>query len=390
MNHKFSEKCHIEFDSWKIEIKWGRLAVEFHLVVGILAIFLSSSYIVFNNFLNNSFFYLVLSFLVPFLLFGNVLISLVFIFFRRKSLFLICLPFLFVSDIVQSFLVFNTSVKFNRPALNVMNYNVGTFDLYRFYKKSDEIIDTTYEIPQVQFLISSGADVICLQEFYNNDLIGSEAVISLLSKAGYKYYYTNPKWIDYSDGFYGVITFSKFPILKSGSIDFNYLKEESRVFNRGIYSDVIVENDTIRILNVHLHSMSLHLGELKNARSLNQLNEKWSETYRKIQVGAKRRMEQVAMLKNEIDKSPYPVLMCGDFNDLPSSFTYRFLKLKLSNVHESVGFGFGFTYNKIPWFIRIDNQFYDGRITPKYSRVLTNDTFSDHFPLMAGYEINSN
>ena len=90
-----------------------------------------------------------------------------------------------------------------------------------------------------------------------------------------------------------------------------------------------------------------------------------------------------------IETSPYPVICAGDFNDMPYSYSYQFMKRTLKNAFEEVGTGLGFTYNgNTLRVLRIDNQFYSPGVSAEQFETLTQIKFTDHFPVRGLYSLN--
>lgn len=276
---------------------------------------------------------------------------------------------------------FNCPDKSVKPDFTLLSYNVGTFHLDRFTFAVDKdtmiYVDTTNIFMQKKWLDSVNTDVVCFQEFFNSDQTESESIIRKMVSKGYHYYYTNPVRNKCFVGFFGVITFSKFPIIKADSI--SYTEEMS--LNRGIYTDIKIGNDTVRIINIHLHSMSIRL---KRAENIDEINTQLAIVKEKLRFGFAERERQIDTVLEVTDKCRFPLLLCGDFNDVPYSYSYQTTKKKLKNSFETAGKGFGFTYNKFPFFIRIDNQFYNKGLAAVSFRVRKNKK-SDHFPIEGGY-----
>jgi endonuclease/exonuclease/phosphatase (EEP) superfamily protein YafD len=88
-----------------------------------------------------------------------------------------------------------------------------------------------------------------------------------------------------------------------------------------------------------------------------------------------------------IDESPYPVLICADFNDVPGSYTYTKVKKNLKDAFAEKGFGLGRTYNLIFPTLRIDYIFYDPEILELsgYQSIRTTE-LSDHNPIIANFK----
>lgn len=87
-------------------------------------------------------------------------------------------------------------------------------------------------------------------------------------------------------------------------------------------------------------------------------------------------------MSEEIDKSPYPVIVCGDFNDVPNSYAYCKIGDRLQNAFVEKGSGIGRTFSNISPTLRIDNIFTDKIFTiSQFTRVRNN--LSDHFPIIA-------
>ena len=341
----------------------------------------ASFFIVKIFFLQNTLAYSFMALAAPVILVILILLVVIWLFFNYK---LSLIPF---TAIILGKNSFNETLALNIPApkikhdFSVLTYNVGTFHLDRFKQggglTKPVYFDTTVTYLQNLWLNTINTDIICFQEFYTNDYYKSENIISKLVNKGYHYYYTNPIKQPYSFGIFGVITFSKFPIIRADSI--NYAENVS--LNRGIVTDIVKGTDTIRVLNFHLHSMSIRFKKNPTPKVLIQ---ETSETVNKLKRGFELRGSQIDAILTIANRSPYPVILCGDFNDVPYSYVYQKTKQIYKNAFENAGTGFGYTYNRFPWLLRIDNQFCSKSLDVVYCKTLKNK-YSDHFPVEAGY-----
>ncbi|NJM94663.1 MAG: endonuclease/exonuclease/phosphatase family protein [Cytophagales bacterium] len=179
---------------------------------------------------------------------------------------------------------------------------------------------------------------------------------------------------------FGLAIFSKYPIVDQGLIRHPAFDKSSA--NNGIFVDLLVKGDTLRIVNVHLQSMSILEEELTNPESCKTRTGMWPPPAH----GFARRASQVEGLLASQSTCPHPVIVCGDFNDLPYSYTYLRMRSWLHSSFEDAGSGLGFTYNGKLFFLRIDNIFYHpARLQALEYRVLRALSYSDHFPIRARF-----
>lgn len=215
-------------------------------------------------------------------------------------------------------------------------------------------------------------DVLCLQEFWYAKNKNGTAYIEASQKVGKM---PHTIWRQYEE----LAIFSKYPILRS----------EVRYFgstNGYRYADLQVGEQVIRVYNVHLRSNSITGLANKVAESGNlQEKQTWLNIrgiMGRFKRAARERAEQVEELSAHIANSPYPVLACGDFNDIPQSYSYHRMTQVLNDAFKKAGSGIGITYaGRIP-FLRIDYIFCDSDFEPwicKRGAV----GFSDHRPVVA-------
>ena len=100
-----------------------------------------------------------------------------------------------------------------------------------------------------------------------------------------------------------------------------------------------------------------------------------------------RRARQADSVAAILRESPYPVIVCGDFNDLPGSYAYTTIRGPLSDAYEDYGRPFGRTYNRLSPTLRIDNIFYDPETFRCIDFKTVPTTLSDHNPIVATFEI---
>jgi endonuclease/exonuclease/phosphatase family metal-dependent hydrolase len=95
-----------------------------------------------------------------------------------------------------------------------------------------------------------------------------------------------------------------------------------------------------------------------------------------------KRQLQADTVRASIEKSPYPVVVCGDFNDVPNSYPYETIGHGLQDAFVKKGIGIGRTFSGIAPTLRIDNIFVDKRYAvEQFIRVPKK--LSDHFPIIA-------
>jgi endonuclease/exonuclease/phosphatase family metal-dependent hydrolase len=321
------------------------------------------------------------SFIIPIGLGLNILLMLFSLLLRKKS----SLYYLIALAIGSPYLLNTVGMKYllkgeasTSGQLNVMSYNLGGFRTYsaKDGKDDDRRLFTDW-------ILRDHADVICYQEFETLPWSEHFNIIKRLDQKKAHYYFSREKETSHSSySIGGTLIVSKFPIISQGDIFYS-----TNGFNRASYADIVIREDTIRIINVHLESMGLVITP-RNLVNPDKARSSVMTILRKLKVGTFERSEQNKKLVAFIDASPYPVICAGDFNDLPYTYSYQLLKSRMKNSFEESGKGFGFTYGgRLLRMLRIDNQFYTPPIKSTEFRTLYEIKFSDHYPIRGEYQI---
>ncbi len=172
--------------------------------------------------------------------------------------------------------------------------------------------------------------------------------------------------------------FAKGRILDSGILF------ETRNINNVLFADILIESDTIRVYNVHLESMGI---DIDDVASREEIRSEYDKVKSKFLKGSVQRSEQIEKLLVHVSNCQYPIIIAGDFNDVPYSYNHFKFKRNFKNAFESAGRGFGFTFNGSLPFLRIDHQFYNEKIKVFDYKTLTETNYSDHFPIKGRYSV---
>ena len=272
--------------------------------------------------------------------------------------------------------------KENYNYLKVMTYNVRIFDLYEWDKKGDN------ERNIMRLIKKENPDIICFQEYYNTSSRSQpdyHTTLELTKSLGYSYHYFQITTKLRKSDEWGIAIFSKYPIVDSGQINLG------KTHNSASYADVCIKNKRYRVFNMHLQSIKLAEREyafLDNVKMKNQKDlSATTNILRKIKRAFLRRSSQADKVAAAIAASPYEVIVCGDMNDTPASYTYTAIGNNLTDVFLQAGFGFGKSYTGLVPTLRIDYMFVSPKIK-SCSTYLVKQPFSDHYPLVSVLDLN--
>nr|WP_225986559.1 endonuclease/exonuclease/phosphatase family protein [Rufibacter sp. LB8] len=225
-------------------------------------------------------------------------------------------------------------------------------------------------------------DIVCFQEFYTSAKKGRNNLDTLVqlqpAKNQHVAYTETLRGTDH----WGIATFSKYPIVGRGNILFNEITN-----NICIFTDLRIGQDTVRVYNVHFQSNRFKREDYEflgnpNAKPTNDEKIMASRNIlKRLQVGAVKRAQQVQVVAEHIKKSPYPVIVCGDFNDPPASFTYNTISKGLQDAFLQSGWGLGNTFNGLFSVLRIDYILHDRRLVGSGYRTIRQN-LSDHYPIV--------
>ncbi len=326
---------------------------------------------------------------VPFLaIFGlfypyGVLINLIFtifwIIFRKwYALISFLVLAIGISSFNNHFRFFSQNTDACEDSFKVMSYNVRVFGAYAD-KNNKQIRDNIFG-----FVRDENPDILNFQEFYEGKKIGFAIQDSLKKHQDFKYKHVYFSYFTRKQKF-GIATYSKYPIVNKEVIEF------PNTTNSCIISDIKINKDTVRIFNCHLESLRFTQADYNFIDSLTKPRrdikiQQAQNIYTRLKKAYQKRAVQLNLITEAIKKTPYPVLLCGDFNDPPSSYTYHFLSKYLQDSFVEQGVGKGVTFYRGLISYRIDYILHTKGINCCTFNVPKVE-YSDHYPIIGEYSI---
>lgn len=294
---------------------------------------------------------------------GNLLLMLIQLFTKKKwksliSLFAILLHIDYLLAVYQS-------PYWNKPTaseqvgtpLTVVTYNASHFYWNRKYTMNEA----------AAYIKDLKPDIICFQEapgdgYYHQDSIR------------YAFDYVLYKYISRRTDHLPTTIYSRYPI---HSIKALYYKDSQ---NMSLIADIRINNQYIRVINNHFETTSVNSyrgiitapeKDLKiRMKAVKDLVLKMKSNYQK-------RADQVDSIRVEIEQSPYPILICGDFNDIPASYAYHQVRKGLTDGFRDCGSDYQYTFRQLYKLWRIDYVFYSKSLKG-YECYSPETSYSDH------------
>ena len=209
-------------------------------------------------------------------------------------------------------------------------------------------------------------DIACFQEY--NDFSGDKK-----NSDSYKDYFPYSAF-----GNNDMVVYSRYPIVNKKNMDFEQTN------NSAMWVEVNVNDNIYRIYNVHLETTGIN-GALYRAAKLSnkgvevQGNALINAIYGNYTLGMIARSGQANMLALDMQESEAPIIVCGDFNDVPYSYVYNTILGDKIDGFKECGSGFMYTYRGDKK-VRIDYIFHDKGLEglSYYKKELS---YSDHYPV---------
>src|SRR5574344_35619 len=261
----------------------------------------------------------------------------------------------------------------SEDAYSISSFNVHYFS---FFEKKD---GKRLGISILDSISKSKVDIICIQEmgYENTDIYTLEYIKRKLKD----YPYMQIRNVDNNSHFQKAIaTFSKYPIIAKHNIEF-----DSR-YHCAIASDILINNDTLRVINCYLESNRLTEQEKEIYHSDDKEN-LIKRIYKKLGNASVKRNAQASKIASFSKQSKLKTIICGDINDVPTSYVYRTIRGDYEDTFLSLCTGMGNTFHEKIYRFRIDYIFTDKRITPLSFSIGKQDD-SDQYPIAMSFKLN--
>lgn len=348
------------------------------LVVGMMIVALIASRVSPEKLLLPAFTTLIL----PLIIALNLFFVIFWILFKKWFFLISLLILLFSYNTCR--VVFPVNFNLNdKPALE-KSFTLMTYNTHA----NDMMLKHTKDRPNrpLQYILDMDPDIVCIQEYSISDdeIHLTEADLKKMF-SHYPYQHIQFK-VETGWSSFGVATFSKFPIVNKQMIDF-----ESNQ-NLSIFSDIVVYGDTFRLYNCHLEtnkiteSDRIMASRLRHELDANKLKDATLHFSKKLGAAYRIRAHQAEQVAVSISKSPHPVIVVGDLNDVPASYTYKLIKGDMKDAFVERGTGLGWTFNESFFLFRIDHIFFDHTFELINFKLDNKVFYSDHFPLRASFK----
>ncbi len=262
--------------------------------------------------------------------------------------------------------------------LRIVDWNIRS--LVGMSSKADKKRIDRATIPET--IMTPNPDIICLQEFNNSAIQNNLEPF----RKKYPYYYFSKDFHGTTQGYLaGTIILSKFPIVNSGRTQYPGSSGESL-----IYADIQTPRKIIRVFTTHLQSFKFNKEDYDDINKIKHTEDEALPASRSILQKMKQaytiRGRQANIVRNILNASPHPSIICGDFNDVPNSYTYFHIRGDRQDVFLATSLGIGRTYLALAPTLRIDYILPDNNFKVLQFD-LVDENLSDHLMLVADLEL---
>lgn len=284
-------------------------------------------------------------------------------------------------------IVSHTNMGASADTIRLLSYNTCAMGQTRL-SKIDE------EIPVLDMVLHSDADIVCLQEYAFTLSKGghTEQQIRQYLADEYPYYHYMPY---HNRKAMGLALFSRFPIVSAKRID-----PAPKQYFASMYYVLDIHGQRVALVNNHLKSNNIEPADREFYSDMIEHFEKDSlsrikqNLLYKLAAAYKERAKQsdhiAAFVRQEHPMgygADMPALICGDFNDTPISYCYRTIRGSLHDAWQDAGLGLGITYHQHYFWFHIDHIFYSRHFHAIDCQVLRQYKYSDHYPILATFQI---
>lgn len=294
---------------------------------------------------------------------------------RYKLALLSLIGFLLCYSQIQTYFPINFRTSdIPEKSIKLLSYNTMVFS--NMAKKNGKN-------PILTYIQESNADIVCMQEYATSETAKKHLNEKNIREGFKDYPYRSIKQVGKNNLSNNKLAcYSKFPILSSRVVKYN------SNYNGSVVYEILVNEDTITVINNHLESNKLTKDDkivyetmLKEPK-VDNVKSGARLLINKLAEASAIRSKQAEVIAEEIAASAHPyIIVCGDFNDSPISYTHRVIAKELDDAFTESGRGLGISYNQNKFYFRIDNILISKNLKAYNCTVDRSIKASDHYPI---------
>lgn len=297
-----------------------------------------------------------------------LVLNLAFVFFwliiSCRHVLLPIMGIIFCWNYVRDYCPINLQKKVPESACKIMSYNVVGFN--------DDEENGLDGYKTIEYISKNNADIIFLQECPS----GGKKYLELAKRM--------------TDSGYNVKANGQLRIYSKLPFVGETIYSESKKKGNGTFACMVeIKGDTVVLINNHLESNSItekekdDYSEALGFHDKDKVKASGRVLLSRLSLAATKRAEQTDSLCSLIRKyERYDMIVCGDMNDTPISYTYQQIANLLKNAYEESGTGLGISFNRKGFPVRIDHIFTSKGLKSARTFVNSKISSSDHRPII--------
>lgn len=304
----------------------------------------------------------------PILLLVNLAFLIFWLSFSKRHAMLPIAGYLLCCVPIRNYFPVNLPADAPEGSVKVLSYNVLYFQPLDGWQDGRN--------PMMDYIAQSGADIVCLQEVCT---VGRDKQV-LDSVLGAVYAHSDMYVADKGEC---VRVFSKYPIVGSERIEYDSDTNLSAAFH------VLIGSDTVTVINNHFESVGLSVDEKQRFKEMVKgdmdkagMKAETRTLISRLADASRRRAPEAEAVAEYVERNKgRSIILCGDFNDSPISYTHRTVARQLTDCYVSTAIGPGISYHLSGFYVRIDNIMCSDDWTPYDCHVDNSIKSSDHYPI---------